>query len=98
MDSMNEEFCVYIMTNRYDTVLYTGVTSDLKKRVWDHKTGMGSKFASKYRTTKLVYFEVTSSIKSAILGEKEIKGGSRQKKIDLIQHMNPGWDDLSENL
>ena len=95
---MEAECCVYIMTNRYHTVLYTGVTSDLRKRVWEHKTGVGSTFASRYRTTKLVYYEVTNSIKSAILREKQIKGGSRRKKLDLISGMNPGWNDLSETL
>lgn len=95
---MSEEPCVYIMTNKYNTVSYTGVTSNLKKRAWEHKTGSGSVFASKYRTTRLVYFEVTNSIKSAILREKQIKGGSRQKKIDLINLMNPEWRDLSETL
>jgi putative endonuclease len=86
------------MTNRYHTVFYTGVTSDLRRRVWEHKTGTGSGFASRYRTTKLVYFEVTNSITAAILREKQIKGGSRQKKLHLIMTMNPGWDDLAEAL
>jgi putative endonuclease len=86
------------MTNKYNTVLYTGVTSDLRKRVWQHKCGQGSEFASKYRTTKLVYFEVTTSIKAAICREKQIKGGSRQKKIDLVKSMNPDWRDLAESL
>jgi len=95
---MTDESCVYIMTNRYNTVLYTGVTSDLRKRVWEHKSGLGSKFAARYRTTKLVYYEVTGSIQSAIVREKQIKGGSRQKKLDLIQSLNPSWSDLSETL
>jgi putative endonuclease len=95
---MDEECCVYIMTNSHNTVLYSGVTSDLKKRAWDHKTGVGSTFASRYRTTKLVYYEVTPSITSAILREKQIKGGSRKKKVDLIDGMNPSWRDLSETL
>jgi putative endonuclease len=95
---MKDECCVYIMTNKYNTVLYTGVTSDLRKRVWEHRTGVGSTFASRYRTTKLVYYEVTQSIKAAILREKQIKGGSRQKKVDLIERENPSWSDLAENL
>ena len=95
---MERECCVYIMTNKHNTVLYTGVTSDLRKRVWEHKTGVGSTFASRYRTTKLVYFEVTPSIKAAILREKQIKGGSRKKKIDLIESMNHAWVDLAETL
>jgi putative endonuclease len=95
---MDQEFCIYIMTNKYNTVLYTGVTGDLRKRVWQHKTGLGGVFASRYRTTKLVYFEVTTSIKAALLREKQVKAGSRQKKIDLITAMNPAWSDLSETL
>ncbi len=95
---MKEEFCVYIMTNQYNTVLYTGVTSDLKRRVWQHQSGQGSAFASKYRTTKLVYYEVMSSIKAAILREKQIKGGSRKKKIDLINSLNHEWKNLALTL
>ena len=95
---MAKEGCVYIMTNRYNTVLYTGVTSDLKRRVWEHKTGVGSVFASRYRATKLVYYEVTPSVDAAILREKQIKGGSRKKKLDLIDGMNPAWADLSDTL
>ncbi len=95
---MREEFCVYIMTNRYNTVLYTGVTSDLKIRAWQHKSGEGSTFASKYRTTKLVYYEVMSSIKAAIAREKQIKGGSRKKKVELINSLNPEWKDLALTL
>ena len=95
---MNEQFCIYIMTNKYNTVLYTGVTNNLQRRVWEHKTGVGSEFASKYRITKLIYYEVTDSINSAIIREKQIKGGSRQRKIDLINSLNPEWKDLSETL
>jgi putative endonuclease len=95
---MPRDGCVYIMTNRYNTVLYTGVTSDLRRRVWEHKTCVGSIFASRYRATKLVYYEVTPSIDSAILREKQIKGGSRQKKVDLINRMNPSWADLADTL
>ncbi len=95
---MNEEFCIYIMTNKYDTALYTGVTNNLQRRIWEHKSGVGSKFASKYRTTKLVYYEVTNSIKAAIMREKQIKAGSRRKKIDLINSINPEWRDLAETL
>ena len=98
MEPMNEEYCVYIMTNKYNTALYTGVTNDLSRRVWEHKSGVGSEFASRYRTTKLVYFEVTPSIKAAILREKQIKAGSRQKKMDLIAGLHPSWADLSDTL
>ncbi|HEX2696737.1 MAG TPA: GIY-YIG nuclease family protein [Anaerolineales bacterium] len=95
---MNEEYCIYIMTNKYNTVLYTGVTNNLQRRVWEHKQGVGSKFAGKYNIAKLVYYEATDSINSAIMREKKIKGGSRQKKIDLINSLNPEWQDLSETL
>ncbi len=95
---MIRECCVYIMTNRYNSVLYTGVTSDLRKRVWEHKAGLGSGFAGKYRATKLVYYEATESIKAAIAREKQIKGGSRQKKLDLVNAMNPEWLDLAQSL
>ncbi len=95
---MKEVFCVYIVTNQYNTVLYTGVTSDLKRRAWQHKSCEGSTFASKYRTTKLVYYEVMSSIKAAIAREKQIKGGSRKKKVELINSLNPEWKDLALTL
>ena len=86
------------MTNKYNTVLYTGVTNNLRRRAWEHKTGLGSILASKYRTNQLVYYEITNSIKAAILREKQIKGGSRKKKIDPINSLNPEWKDLSETL
>lgn len=94
----DKQFCVYIMTNRYNTVLYTGVTSNLQRRVWEHQCGQGSEFSSKYKTTKLVYYEVANSAQAAILREKQIKGGSRQRKLDLITAMNPEWKDLAQNL
>ena len=78
---MNEsQYCVYIMTNKFNSVLYTGVTNDLRRRVAEHKAGKGSKFTSKYKITKLVYYECGSDIYAAIDREKQIKGGSRQKK------------------
>ncbi len=95
---MSAEYYVYIMSNQYNTVLYTGVTNDLQRRVSEHKLGLGGKFASRYRVTKLVYYEVTSSIKSAINREKQIKAGSRKKKLDLINGLNPAWRDLAESI
>jgi putative endonuclease len=82
------------MTNKYNSVLYTGVTSDLKQRVYEHKQGIGSKFTSKYNANKLVYYEISEDVYIAIDREKQIKAGSRQKKIDLINIMNPEWNDL----
>ncbi len=89
---------VYLLTNKVNTVLYTGVTSDLKKRVWQHKEKLVDGFAKKYRVDKLVYYEVFADIRDAIAREKQIKGGSRQKKIDLIEGLNPEWRDLYEEL
>ena len=85
---MGKEYFVYIMTNKYNTVLYTGVTNDLMRRAWEHKEGSGSNFTSRYRITKLVYYESYENINLAIDREKQIKGGSRQKKIDLINNLN----------
>jgi len=89
---------VYIMTNRYNSVLYTGVTNDLYRRVYEHKQHQVEGFTSKYRVEKLVYFEVTCNVNAAIEREKQIKGGSRRKKIDLIDSINPEWRDLTEDL
>lgn len=86
---------VYIMTNVAHTTLYTGVTSDLKKRVWQHKHFVfPESFTSKYKLTKLVYYEEFHRIEEAIGREKQIKGGSRKQKEGLIKLMNPNWNDL----
>ncbi len=91
-------YCVYIMTNKNNTTLYTGVTSDLLRRVHEHKIGVGSKFTSRYNIDKLVYYETTNNVEAAVEREKQIKAGSRKKKIDLINSINPEWRDLSEEL
>jgi putative endonuclease len=88
------EYCVYIMTNFHNTVLYTGVTNNLHRRVLEHKSGKGSSFTARYHVTKLVYFETDCDVHAAIFREKQIKAGSRQKKVDLINRMNPEWKDL----
>ena len=95
---MKKQYYVYTMTNKRNTVLYTGVTNDLKRRVYEHKEKLVEGFTSKYNITKLVYFEVTDDVRAAIMREKQIKGGSRQKKIDLINCINPEWRDLYEDL
>ena len=95
---MDKQYYVYIMTNVRNTVLYTGVTSDLKKRVYEHKEKLINGFTKKYNVTKLVYYEVFQDVENAILREKLIKGGSRQKKIDLISRMNKTWQDLYHEL
>lgn len=88
---------IYIMTNKNNTVLYTGVTSDLRKRLYEHKNKIyTTSFTGKYNVSKLVYFEVFSLIEEAIAREKQIKGGSRKKKLDLINSINPEWNDLSD--
>ena len=86
------------MTNKNNTVLYTGITNDLIKRVYEHKNNIGSKFTSKYNINKLVYYEIFGDPENAILREKKIKGGSRQKKMDLINRINEDWDDLYTRL
>ena len=91
-------YYIYILTNKYNTVLYTGVTRDIVRRVWEHKNHIYTdSFTSRYNVNKLVYFETTSSIKAAIRREKQIKAGSRQKKIELIIKKNPEFKDLFEN-
>lgn len=96
--AIGREYCVYIMTNAHHTVLYTGVTNNLSRRVYEHKNGLGSVFVRKYNTHKLVYYEVGDSIHSALSREKRIKGGSRQKKIELINSLNPEWKDLYDEI
>ncbi len=91
---VSKEYCVYIMTNWKHTVLYTGVTSNLARRILQHKNKSGSKFTSRYNLNKLVFVETTDQVEVAIAREKQIKAGSRQKKIDLITEQNPGWNDL----
>ena len=82
------------MTNKYNKVLYTGVTSNIFKRVNEHKEKLFGGFTSRYNVTKLVYYEEFETMPEAITREKQIKGGSRQKKIDLINSKNPKWKDL----
>ena len=86
--------CIYIMTNKYNKVLYTCVTSNLMKRVTEHKEKVVEGFTSRYNINKLVYYEEYASMEEAIAREKQIKGGSRKKKLDLIKNKNPMWKDL----
>ncbi len=95
---MDKQYYIYIMTNKNKTVLYTGVTSDLIKRVYQHKEKMVEGFTKKYNITKLVYYELFDDPENAIAREKQIKAGSRQKKIDLVNTMNSSWNDLYETL
>ena len=91
---MERQYYVYILTNKSHT-LYTGVTSDLERRVYDHKKKLVPGFTSKYNITQLVYFDETQDIQAAISREKQIKGWLRRKKIALIESVNPEWKDLS---
>ena len=89
-------YFVYILASKKNGVLYVGITSDLHKRVYEHKNELIEGFTSKYKIKKLVYFEETNEINSAIAREKQLKGWLRKKKIDLIEINNPNWNDLSE--
>ena len=92
-------YYVYILTNRYCTVLYTGVTNDLIRRVYEHRNHADKdSFTSRYNVTKLVYFEETSDVRAAIEREKQIKSWSRDRKTSLIMGMNPHWQDLYPGL
>jgi putative endonuclease len=91
-------YFVYIMTNANKKVLYTGMTNNLARRIHEHKIGEGSHFASRYRTTELVFFERFDKPIDAIAAEKRIKAGSRTKKIQLIEEQNPEWRDLAGEL
>jgi len=95
---MFKQYFVYILTNKRHTVLYTGVTNDLMRRVYEHREKVVPGFTKTYNVNKLVYYEMMDSIESAILREKQIKGGSRQKKLELIVGMNPQWRDLYDEL
>ena len=91
-------YYVYILTNKAGSVLYTGLTNDLKRRVYEHREKLIPGFTARYEASRLVYYETTDEAISAIAREKQIKAGSRAKKVALIEAMNPGWDDLSEAL
>ena len=89
-------FFVYILSNWCDSVLYIGVTSNLPKRLYEHRNGLGDGFSKRYNTHKLVYYEYTNDVYSAISREKQLKKWSRSKKNYLIETQNPEWKDLSE--
>ena len=91
---MAKQYFVYIMTNKNNSTLYTGVTNDLKRRVYEHKNKMFESFTKKYNTDKLVFYEVYDDINDAIAREKQIKGGSRAEKIALIEEINNAWHNL----
>lgn len=91
------QYYVYIMTNKWNTTLYTGVTNDIYCRVYQHKKKLVKGFTSKYNINKLVYYEEYDYIEDAIYREKQIKAGSRKKKMELIESINKKWEDLSKD-
>ena len=97
MESTKQGY-VYILFNKRNGTLYTGVTSNLTKRVYEHKNKLTEGFTSEYGVDKLGYYEVFSSIKAAIEREKQIKAGSRKKKLSLVESMNPEWKDLYDSI
>lgn len=98
MRSMNKEPCVYILASRRNGTLYTGVTSSLIKRVWEHKNDLVEGFTKRYGVHILVWYELHSSMESAITREKAIKEWKRRWKLELIEGINPGWRDLYDEL
>jgi len=96
---MKKGGCIYIVTNKNKTTLYVGVTSDLKKRLYEHKNHLfKNSFTARYNLEHLVYYEVFHNIEEAIAREKQIKAESRKKKEDLINAVNPEWNDLYEEI
>ncbi len=91
---MARKFYLYIATNRWNTVLYTGVTNNLARRMHEHRNELSGGFTSKYKVIKLVYYETFPTAEEAIAAEKKIKAGSRRKKIALIERANPAYRDL----
>ena len=95
---MNKTYAVYILTNYNETTFYIGVTGNLQKRIWEHKNKVVEGFTKKYNVDKLVYYELTENVESALNREKQLKRWHRQWKINLIKNMNPEFNDLSEQL
>ena len=94
ISAMSKRLYVYILTNARNTVLYTGVTNNLLRRVAEHRMKIGSRFTARYNVHKLVFYQCYDDPRLAIAEEKRIKGGSRAKKIALVNSMNPEWRDL----
>ena len=90
----SKAYYVYLMTNKNNTVIYTGVTNDLARRVYEHQYKLVDGFTKRYNIDKLVYYEMTNDVESALAREKQIKAGSRQKKVDLINSCNSEWNEL----
>ena len=95
---MKNKYYVYILTNHTNSTLYIGITNNLVKRTYEHKNKLVDSFTKKYNITKLVYFEVFDDIENALVREKQLKAGSRKKKLDLINQINSQFEDLYENI
>ena len=95
---MRRPYVVYILTNDRRTVLYTGVTNDVRRRLAEHRAGRGSAFTARYNVGRLVYVEPHADVNDAIAREKQIKAGSRAKKVALVEGQNPDWRDLADDL
>ncbi|WP_432419213.1 GIY-YIG nuclease family protein [Fluoribacter gormanii] len=95
---MHKESYIYLLANKHNNVLYTGVTNELIRRVYEHKNKLVAGFTKKYNVDRLVYYEACGSIIVAIEREKQIKGWSRKKKHDLINALNPEWNDLYQSI
>ncbi|OGI17211.1 MAG: excinuclease ABC subunit C [Candidatus Melainabacteria bacterium RIFOXYA12_FULL_32_12] len=98
MTKQSKQYYIYILTNFENGTLYTGVTNDLVRRIYEHKNKLIDGFSKKYDLTKLVYYEIFDNIENAIIREKQIKGGSRKKKLQLINNFNEKWEDLYDNI
>jgi putative endonuclease len=92
------QYYVYILTNKSNKVLYVGVTNDLARRIYEHKNKLVEGFTKKYNLNKLIYYEATSDIHSALEREKQLKNWHRDWKMNLIKSFNPMWNDLSNNV
>ncbi|MBP7859719.1 GIY-YIG nuclease family protein [Patescibacteria group bacterium] len=95
---MDKQYFIYILTNKNNTVLYTGITSNLQKRIWEHKNKIVEGFSKKYNLTKLIYYETFDNPTNAIDREKQLKAGNRKKKIELIEKNNKEWEDLYNSI
>ncbi|MHC4139346.1 MAG: GIY-YIG nuclease family protein [Planctomycetota bacterium] len=91
-----KQYYVYILTNKTDKVLYIGITSNLIRRIYEHKNKLVEGFTKKYNLSKLVYFETTNDVNSALIREKQLKNWHRDWKLNIINKHNPDWKDLSE--
>lgn len=98
MAGTQRQYFVYILTTKRNTVLYTGMTNSLRRRMSEHRSKVRASFTQRYNVTKLVYYEVYDRPYDAIVREKRIKGGSREAKIRLIEGVNPGWKDLADDV